>query len=59
VILCGENDPFAPVAGAHRFKRELPDAKLVVIEDAGHFVYADQPERSAAEVTEFLAATGI
>jgi haloalkane dehalogenase len=59
LLLWGKNDPFAPVAGAHRFKRELPDAKLVVIEEAGHFVYADQPERSATEVAEFLAASGV
>ena len=59
LLLWGENDPFAPVAGAHRFKREIPEAKLVVIEGAGHFVYADEPRRSATEVAEFLAASGV
>ena len=59
LLLWGENDPFAPVAGAHRFKREIPQAKLVVIEGAGHFVYADEPRRSATEVAEFLAASGV
>ena len=59
LLLWGENDPFAPVAGAHRFKREIPDAKLVVIEAAGHFVYADEPQRSATEVAEFLAESGV
>jgi haloalkane dehalogenase len=54
LILWGENDPFAPVAGAYRFRKEVPDAELVVIEDAGHFVVADQPERYAAEVARFL-----
>jgi haloalkane dehalogenase len=54
LILWGENDPFAPVAGAYRFRKELPDAKLVVTEGAGHFVYADAPERCAREVTAFL-----
>ena len=43
LILWGENDLFAPVAGAYRFKREIPDAKVVVLEGAGHFVYADEP----------------
>jgi haloalkane dehalogenase len=59
LLLWGENDPFAPVAGAHRFKREIPQARLVVIEGAGHFVYADEPRRSATEVAEFLAASGV
>jgi haloalkane dehalogenase len=54
LILWGENDVFAPVAGAYRFKRELPHAKVVVLKDAGHFVYADEPERCANEIVEFL-----
>jgi haloalkane dehalogenase len=56
LLLWGENDDFAPVAGAYRFQRELPDTELVVIEDAGHFVWEDAPERCAAAVTAFLAA---
>jgi haloalkane dehalogenase len=58
LILWGENDLFAPVAGAYRFQREIPDAKLVVLEGAGHFVYADEPSRCAREVAGFLAASG-
>ena len=54
LILWGENDLFAPVAGAYRFQREIPDAKLVVLEGAGHFVYADEPSRCAREVAGFL-----
>ncbi len=53
LILWGEHDPFAPVAGAYRFARELPGAQVVVV-DAGHFVWEDEPERCAAEVREFL-----
>jgi haloalkane dehalogenase len=56
LLLWGERDEFAPVAGAHRFQRELPDTELVVLEDAGHFVWEDEPERCAAAVTAFLAA---
>lgn len=59
LLLWGENDPFAPVAGAHRLKGEIPDAKLVVLRGAGHFLYADQPERSAAELAGFLAESDV
>jgi pimeloyl-ACP methyl ester carboxylesterase len=59
LILWGEDDLFAPVAGAHRFKREIPDAKLVVLEGAGHFVYADEPSRCASEVVGFLDASDV
>lgn len=59
LILWGENDVFAPLAGAHRFRREIPAAELVVLEDAGHFVYADEPRRCASEVAGFLASSGV
>jgi len=52
LVLWGENDPFAPVAGAHRFHKELPDSELVEL-DAGHFVFEDAPEESAWAVADF------
>jgi haloalkane dehalogenase len=58
LLLWGEKDAFAPVAGAHRLEREIPGAKVVVL-DAGHFLFADQPETAAATVVEFLAETGV
>jgi haloalkane dehalogenase len=54
LLLWGESDPFAPVAGAYRFQKEIPGAELVVVEGTGHFVYDDAPERCAREVTRFL-----
>lgn len=40
---------------AHRLATDLPDAELAVVQDAGHFVTEDDPERVAHEVTAFLA----
>ena len=59
LLLWGENDVFAPLAGGRRFEREIPGARLVVIEGAGHFVWADEPQRCAQEVVGFLAESGI
>lgn len=56
LLVWGAADPFAPLAAAHRFERELPDTELVVVEDAGHFVWEDAPVRCAEAVTAFLAA---
>jgi haloalkane dehalogenase len=56
LLLWGEHDAFAPVAGAHRFKREIPHAELVVVEDAGHFLQEDAPQRVAAEIGRFLSS---
>jgi haloalkane dehalogenase len=55
LCLWGSNDEFAPVAGAYRFRKEIPDAEIVAVEDAGHFVFADDPERCAREIVRFLA----
>jgi haloalkane dehalogenase len=57
-VIWGEADPFAPVAGAHRLKAEIPGSELVVIEGAGHFVVEDAPERYATELGGFLGALG-
>jgi haloalkane dehalogenase len=51
----GAKDEFAPVAGAYRFKKELPDAELVVLDDVGHFLMEDEPSRVASEIATFVA----
>ena len=46
-----------PIAGpgcADAIVRELPNARLVTIEDSGHFVYVEQPEAFRAALAEFL-----
>jgi haloalkane dehalogenase len=55
LILWGADDPFAPVAGAHRFHKEIPGSRLVVVKGAGHFVVEDAPGRVAVEILDFLA----
>jgi haloalkane dehalogenase len=55
LIVWGAKDEFAPVGGAHRFHKRIPDSRLVILEEAGHFVMEDDPARVAAEVQEFLA----
>jgi haloalkane dehalogenase len=55
LILWGVQDKFASVKMAHRFHEELPGSELVVLEDAGHFVWDDQPERATGALVDFLA----
>ena len=55
LLLWGQDDAFAPVAGAHRFQQEIPHAELEVIAGAGHFVVEDAPEAYAAALVGFLA----
>ena len=56
LLVFGATDPFCPVSSAYRFQRELPDTELVVLPEAGHFVWEDEPERCAEAVRAFLAA---
>src|SRR5215210_1564475 len=55
LALWGEDDPFAPVAGAQRFAREVRGARVQVIPGTGHFVYEDAPETAAQALATFLA----
>jgi haloalkane dehalogenase len=56
-ILWGSEDAFAPLAGAHRFQREIPHAELEVIDGGGHFIWGDEPERSLGCLRRFLSGT--
>jgi haloalkane dehalogenase len=56
LIVWGAKDEFAPVGGAHRFHKRIPDSRLVILEDAGHYVMEDDPARVASEVQEFLGS---
>ena len=55
LIFWGERDEFATVEIAHRFHRALPRSKLCIVPGAGHFVFEDEPERAAREITTFLS----
>jgi haloalkane dehalogenase len=54
LLLWGGDDPFAPVAGAHRFAHEIPGAELVVLDGVGHFSPDEAPDRYSAALVEFL-----
>ena len=57
LLLWGADDRFAPIAGAHRFAREIPGAEVVALEGVGHFVYDQERGATTAEVVRFLAAS--
>jgi haloalkane dehalogenase len=54
LVLWGEEDRFAGVQMARRFHEDLTGSELVVLDGAGHFVWDDEPERSARTLVEFL-----
>jgi haloalkane dehalogenase len=54
LLLFGSEDPFAPVASAHRFAREIPHAQLEILDGVGHFMFDEVPDRAAGIVVDFL-----
>jgi haloalkane dehalogenase len=54
LIVWGAQDRFAEVGLAHRFQAELPGSELLILEDAGHFVWEDAPEEATRTLVEFL-----
>ncbi|GAC1322323.1 MAG: alpha/beta fold hydrolase [Thermoleophilaceae bacterium] len=54
LVLWGGSDRFASVRMAERFHTEIPDAQLSIFDQAGHFVFEDEPAEAARIVAEFL-----
>ncbi|SAK85524.1 Alpha/beta hydrolase [Caballeronia fortuita] len=52
----GKNDPLFLPAGAQAFKKDIPEAKVVLV-DAGHFALESDLPEIGAEIHRFLDAT--
>ena len=57
LIIWGERDPLIPVEHATVAQRGLPDSRLEVFEDAGHFPQLHDPVRFAHTLIDFIEAT--
>ncbi len=55
LLLWGAADVMVPVAHAARFEAAMPDARVVILEDAGHMPMEEAPEDSLLVVRNFLA----
>jgi pimeloyl-ACP methyl ester carboxylesterase len=55
LVIGGERDALTGVAAVHAVAASFPQAQTVVIPQAGHFPWVDEPEAFAAAVRAFLA----
>lgn len=55
LILHGRHDP-VPLSASETLAKILPNAKLVVFEDSGHALYAEETEKFVTELNAFLPA---
>lgn len=54
-LLWGAQDRWQPLSYGYRLASDIPGAELTVIQNAGHFVMEDAPDRVATEILDFLA----
>jgi pimeloyl-ACP methyl ester carboxylesterase len=56
LVVVGRDDTYTPVSDAEFLHRRIPDARLVVVEDAAHLPNLEQPAAFDAALATFLAA---
>jgi proline iminopeptidase len=59
LIVAGDKDVFCPPAAARQMHLGLPNSKLLIFEDCGHFMWMEKAEAFDAQVPQFLKALGL
>ena len=54
VVICGRQDQSWPIENSEELAALIPEAKLIVIEDCGHFPSIDRPEETTAALRDWL-----
>ncbi len=56
MVMNGESDVLVEPASARKFAAAIPGAKLIIYPHVGHLPQVEIPQRSAADVADFLHA---
>lgn len=56
LLIWGNDDKDTPIPIGFSMKRLIPNSKLEIIPDAGHFSFLDQPNTAAILISEFITA---
>jgi len=56
LVVWGAHDPYIPVAMAERQREAFPKAEVAILEDSGHWPFADDPDSVGRHVEPFLRA---
>jgi pimeloyl-ACP methyl ester carboxylesterase len=55
LVIAGRHDPQTPPSVNEEVARELPNGRLVLFEDSGHYPFLEEPARFWSEVDAFLS----
>ena len=55
LIISGENDKDTPVEYGKRMNFLIPNSKFIILKNAGHFSFIDQPEEFIKELVSFIS----
>ena len=56
LVLCGDDDPLIPIENAQLLARRIPNARLEIVEGAGHLFLWDDVENVAELIDGFVNA---
>jgi pimeloyl-ACP methyl ester carboxylesterase len=56
LVLWGSEDRIVPLSTAKRLAKELPSARLAVVENARHMPWLEEPKETARQLLDYLAA---
>ena len=59
LVVAGDDDFICSIEAARRLHLAMPNSKLLVIENCGHFPWMEQPAVFDTQVTEFLKVLGL
>lgn len=55
LVIAGEWDRSTPVSSAELLAERIPDARLHVVSDAGHFMFLEHPAEVASAIRDFVS----
>jgi len=56
LVVWGAHDPYIPVGMAEKQREAFPSAEIVILDDSGHWPFADDPDGVGRHVEPFLRA---
>jgi pimeloyl-ACP methyl ester carboxylesterase len=58
LVVCGKDDQLTPPKYSEFLAQRIPQARLTLVEQAGHYVHLEQPDRVNAAIRQFLFVLG-